>query len=125
MEGLPGQGADLPHLIQHLKNEFVKHAAAKMGSEPTEMKSRAVEKWPAKEFWDFCADYLANNRTVENWPADRNIGLRLSNNTRVLVHPATRAGSGDMQDSGSVPITEGQTQPGQEGVSGTQANHVT
>lgn len=116
--GLPGQGADLPHLIQHLKNEFVKDHEARQFSGP------AADR-DADDFWDFAANYLANNRTVENWPADRNIGLRLSNNIRVLVHPATMAGSGAMQDSGSVPITEGLTQPGQEGVSGTKADHVT
>lgn len=122
---LPGQGADLPHLIQHLKNKFVEHCNAQNTSTHPAAKSVAPAYHSAEEFWDFCADYLANNRTVENWPADRNIGIRLSDNNRVLVHPATKAGSGEMQDSGSIAITEGLTQPGQEGVSGTQAKHVT
>lgn len=114
---LPGQGADLPHLIQHLKNKFVEHCQThQLGH---------VNRMSAEEFWDFAADYLAKHRTVENWPADRNIGIRLSDNNRVLVHPATKAGSGEMQDSGSIAVTEGLTQPGQEGVDSTAAKHVT
>ena len=102
--------------IQHLKNEFVKEHANNI---------TAATNATAEKFWNFAADYLNKHRMVENWPADRNIGIKLSNNVRVLIHPVTKAGSGDMQDSSSVSITEGQTQPGQEGVSGTKANHVT
>ena len=108
--------ADVPHLIQFLKDEFVKYLE-KGGKGPAETQT-------AQLFWEFAAEYLEKNRTVENWPADANIGVRLSNNMRMLLHPATAEGTGQMQDSGAVGVTEGQTQSGQEGVIDGQGKRV-
>jgi hypothetical protein len=68
------------------------------------------------DFVGFCQKYLDQHRTVETFPADSNCGIRLSNNKRCVIHPVTEAGDGSMQDSGAVGVTEGKTQPGQEGV---------
>jgi hypothetical protein len=107
--GLPGQGADLPHLIQLLKNEYVAHC--KEQGILTDPNTR-----PAADFWEFCGQYLDKNRVVENWPADSNIGVRLSNNQRALLSPASNAGTGQMEETHSVSVTEGKSQDGQEGV---------
>jgi len=104
------QSGELPHLIQHLRREYALHLG-KAATDPG-----AMDGVGADAFISWAAQYLSDNRTVENWPADANIGLRLSNNKRVLVHPATGEGTGQMQESGAVHVTKGQTQPGQEGV---------
>lgn len=72
-----------------------------------------------RNFVEFARKYLDEHRTIETWPADSNLGIRLSNNVRLILHPGTGVEStGAMQDSGAVQITEGQSQPGQEGVIG-------
>lgn len=77
---------------------------------------KASEHLSLDGFLEFAHKYLDENRTVETFPVDANCGIRLSNNKRCLIHPPTQAGDGSMQDSGSVGVTEGLTQPGQEGV---------
>ena len=109
-------GANVPHLIQLIKDQFVNHCAAKGVDNP--------EDAPAQEFWEFAAEYLDKHRTVEHWPADRNLGVRLANNIRCLLHPATAVARGTMQQSGSVGVTTGGTQPGQEGVTAAGEKRV-
>lgn len=74
----------------------------------------------------FLADakkFLEQNRPVENFPADSNHGVRLSNNDRVLVCPPVPA-PGTTAPSGAVEITHGASQSGQEGVSSTDSKRV-
>lgn len=96
-----GEAQGVPHLIEFLSAEYERDK---------------TEVGQDGSFRDWAVRYLAEHRTVENFPADNNIGIKLSNNKLMLVHPPTDAGSGDMQDSGAVPVTEGRTQKGQEGV---------
>jgi hypothetical protein len=106
----------IPSLVQHLKNEFVTYCAEKnMGP---------AEKQRASTFWEFCAEYLDNNRMVETWPADSNIGIKLSNNVRVLIHPVGKADAGQMQSTDSVGVTKGDSQPGHEGVTPSNAKRI-
>ena len=93
----------IPHLMQLLRDKW------------QEQHGRTLPK-EAEDFSLWCENYLNEHRTVENWPADSNIGVRLSNNERAVIHPNAPASGGTMQDSGAVSVTEGQTQPGQEGV---------
>jgi hypothetical protein len=93
-------GEKVPTLMQHLQQLAEDH-----GRDGT-----------VAEFIEFCNEYLDRHRTVQTYPADANIGIVLANNVRLLVHPPSGAGMGGMQNSGAVDVTEGKTQPGQEGV---------
>ena len=77
----------------------------------------------AANFLAWAKDFLAANRPVENFPADSNHGVRLSNNDRVLVCPPVPA-PGTTAPSGAVEITHGASQSGQEGVSSTDSKRV-
>lgn len=75
---------------------------------------------------EFLADakkFLQENRPVENFPADQNHGVRLSNNDRVLVCPPVPS-PGTTAPSGAVEITHGASQRGQEGVTATDSKRV-
>ena len=80
----------------------------------------ALKKAPATSFRAFCDDYLARNRPVQQFPADANVGIMLSNNIRVVVSPRLPgefAGyGGSMQHSGDIKISTGESQPGLDGV---------
>lgn len=62
-------------------------------------------------FGKFAADYLAENRVVEVFAVDANVGLVLSNHVRCVVCPGTDV-AGTMQESGAVGVTSGRSQAG-------------
>ncbi len=80
----------------------------------------AMTKAPFTSFFNFSRRYLAQHRPVQQFVADGNVGVMLSNNKRVLLCPAMQGGfaghGGSMQHSGDINITPGQRQPGMEGV---------
>lgn len=102
-------GEKVPTLLDHLKAKYDEDT-----SEPDAPLMKIED--PVERFVEFCRQYLDQHRTIQTWPADANVGIVLANNTRLLVHPPSGAGMGGMQDSGAVDVTEGKTQPGQEGV---------
>lgn len=102
----------VPHLMGHLYQEYIRSTEA---ANPAE---RSLDGFVA-----FCDDYLAKNRPVMNWPADQNIGFQLSNNINVLICPPIPE-EGQMQPSGAVNVTHGQSQPGQDGVVKTNSKRV-
>jgi len=102
-------GEEVPTLLDHLHEKYKEQRAYK--DDPI----LKIED-PVERFLAFCTQYLDTHRTVQTWPTDANIGIVLANNTRLLIHPPSNAGMGGMQNSGAVDVTEGQTQPGQEGV---------
>lgn len=82
----------------------------------------AIRRAPATDFFKFCQDYLAENRPVQTFAADSNVGFMLSNNVRAVLSPPLegefRGYGGYMQDAGDVGITRGSGQPGLGGVVG-------
>jgi hypothetical protein len=70
----------------------------------------------ARPLLDFFEKYLETYRPVQVFPIDMNYGLVLSNNKRVAVAPGAPNVQGTMQDSGSISVTRGISQPGQDGV---------
>ena len=77
----------------------------------------------ASEFVEKAKAFLEQNRPVENFPADQNHGVRLSNNDRVLICPPVPA-PGTTVDAGAVEITHGASQKGQEGVDSTDSQRI-
>lgn len=59
-----------------------------------------------RAFSAFAADYLAENRVVETFAVDANVGLLLSNQVRCVVSPGVDV-TGTMQESAAVGITTG------------------
>jgi len=102
---------DVPNLLTHLRDEYALAAGADKSAE-------------VSEFLRWAHAYLSEHRPVENFAADSNHGIRLSNNVRVLVCPKMEDLRGTTQDAGAVSINTGQSQAGQEGVSNTDSQRV-
>lgn len=108
------------HLLQHLLDEYVKVLNAqieerKAAGKPTCTIDEAVAKMPMMKFLQFGKDYLTENRPVQNFFVDENVGLRLSNNANIVVSPGINV-QGTMQNSGAISVTHGVSQREQEGV---------
>jgi hypothetical protein len=107
-------GEEVPTLMDHLHEQFMEGRA--IDEKAAEEDENVVLGDALPAFLRFAKSYLDQHRTVQTYPADANVGIVLANNTRLLIHPPSGAGMGGMQNSGAVDITEGQSQPGQEGV---------
>lgn len=113
--------AGQPHLIEHLWSQFRvwmqrQIDARKAAKKPTIDIDEAMTRATAEQFMAFATKYLAANRPVENFFVDTNHGLVLSNNARVVVSPGVDV-RGTMQGARAVSVTDGQSQPGLNGVS--------
>lgn len=110
----------LPHIMQylwdayclHLKEELEKRQAA--GKMTVDLPT-AKQKAPATDFARWATEHLAENRVAESFFIDANHGIRLSNNSMVAICPGVEI-RGTMQDSNAIQVTEGRSQPHQEGV---------
>ena len=102
---------NIPDLMTHLKHAYY-----------TQLKN--TETASAMHFIEWAEKYLDTNRPVESFAADSNHGIRLSNNIRVLVSPSMDKLRGTTMDAGSVNITTGDSQPGQEGVNATDSQQI-
>ncbi len=110
----------MPHLIQHLWDEYQKYLIEqleerKKAKKPTVSLEEAKKKAPATHFATWASDYLKEFRPVENFFIESNCGVRLTNNMCVAISPGTVI-QGTMQDSHSVPVTEGKSQRDMNGV---------
>lgn len=108
----PAPGA-IKHLLQHLWDAYLAHLDDRIRERTKEGKAsrplgQAARAAPARSFLEFAAAYLAEQRVVESFPLDFNLGVRLADNTLLsLCPPADVAGT--MQGGVSVAITEGRT----------------
>lgn len=98
--------------MQHLQRQFKEHLKQlhdeykKTGSSATITSIEQTNTLVG--FQTFCEDYLANNKAGAPWYADDGIGVVLAGNVRVTLNRQDEnANSGQMQDSGSVPVMEG------------------
>jgi len=105
------KAAATPDLLQHLVEKFQESLEAADGCKKAD--AALIER--TRPFLDFCKTYLSDNRVVQNFPADANHGVVLSDNTRCMICPEVNM-SGTMQASSAVGITTGESQVGQEGV---------
>jgi hypothetical protein len=112
--------AGMPHITAHLLAEYrewVNQANLTrqgQGQTPVDPEEQIRAAQPLLDFFE---NYLKVNRPVQNFPVDMNVGMMLSNNKRICISPGIEGIQGSMQeDSGAIGITDGQSQPGQEGV---------
>ena len=108
---MPENTTATPDLLQHLMEKFQEKLTAADGCKKADQ--QLIES--IRPFLDFCSTYLNDNRVVQNFAADANHGVVLSDNTRCMICPEVNL-SGTMQDSAAIGISSGQGQPGQEGV---------
>lgn len=110
----------VPHLLEYLwarYREFLKDeldGRAEAGK-PAGTLEEALRRAPATSFVRWASDFLRDNRVVEAFFIDDNHGLRLTDNALVAVCPGVDL-RGTMQESRTVAITSGRSQPGLEGV---------
>ena len=110
MDPFQTQAQQVPDLLTHLKAEYTTQVGG-------------AEAAQAAPFIRWAYAYLAENRPVENFSADNNHGVRLTNNVRVLICPPQDL-RGTTVDAGAVEITNGASQPGQSGISSTDSQKV-
>lgn len=109
----------LPHLVEFLVAEY--RQLLRQANETRQAQGQALLDpeavlKSAKPLLDFFKAYLKTNRPVQVFALDANYGVILSNNARVAIAPGTPLIQGTMQDSGAVQVSQGMTQPGQDGV---------
>ncbi len=120
----PSQQGGVPDLFSLLESEYkrwldLKIRERRASGKPTLSLEEALKKAPHSSFVNFCKEYLAQNRPVQQFPADANLGFMLSNNLRAVLcpHSGGHVGyGGGMQGAGDVQITRGESQPGMHGV---------
>ncbi len=110
----------LNHLMQHLWDAYCLHLQEEIGKRNAEGKltvtlDHAKRKAPATDFAKWASDYLKEMRVTESFFIDGNLGVRLTNNVCVAVCPGVEI-RGTMQDSHAIPVMEGRSQPGNNGV---------
>lgn len=111
----------LPHLIQFLWDEYAKHLdrllkeRAEAGKPAVDLHT-AKTKAPATNFAKWASDYLKDNRIVESFFIDGNLGIRLTNMKMVAVCPGLEEIRGTMQDANAIGITHGRSQADNSGV---------
>ena len=89
-----GRNEAVTDIVRYLNNQFQKAV------------ERGEETETLHDFLDFARRHLDHIRPVEQFAADRNVGVRLSDNAWVTISPSTGSeGQGDMQDSPYVPIS--------------------
>jgi hypothetical protein len=112
-------------LMTYLKQEYIQFLNLEIEKRKARgMKTMSLEEaitiTPFDSFFKFCRQFLSRHRPVQSFPADANQGMMLSNNARIVLCPAAQgdfAGyGGSMQHSGDINITQGQSQPGMNGV---------
>lgn len=112
--------AGQPHLMEYLWGQYRFSLAAKLSAraeagQPVTTLDEAVARAPASHFFAFCVAHLLANRPVNSFFADTNLGVVLASNTRVVVSPGFDL-RGSMQDAKAVGVTDGLSQPGNDGV---------
>lgn len=113
----------LSHLMQHLWDKFCLHLQEQIDERiakglPTVSLEAAKSKAPATTFAKWATEYLKEFRVTESFFVDGNLGIRLANNEVMAVCPGVEI-RGTMQDSGAIQVTEGRSQPGNNGVANT------
>lgn len=111
----------LPHLLEHLWAAYTQYVTAEHTKLVEAGKPRRgdlehyLAKAPAQHFYAWAAEYLRTHRVSQSFAVDANLGLMLSNGSRVTVCPHIDV-AGTMQDAGAVDITRGQGQPELHGI---------
>lgn len=113
-------GGGITHLIQFLWDKYAEHLQkeleerAALGKITVDLPT-AKKKAPATHFATWAANYLKENRVAETFFVDANLGIRLTNNITLAVCPGVEV-RGTMQESHAVQITEGLSNPENEGI---------
>lgn len=109
---------EMPHLVELLVAEYREHIRRHNGQLPVGQAPLDAEKTIrlARPLLNFFEAYLNTYRPVQAFPVDMNYGLVLSNSQRCAVSPGTAQLQGTMQNSGSIGVTQGVSNPGQDGV---------
>ena len=111
--------AGLPHLLAYLVQQYRAHvqqinitrqAQGQPLADP-EATLRAAQ--PVMEFF---TQFLTHHRPLQVFPIDMNYGVLLDNNDRIALCPGVTDIQGTMQDSGAISLSDGRSQPGQDGV---------
>lgn len=110
----------MPHLMQFLWDEYTAFLKSEIeirrqAGKATVDIAEALQKVPATVFAKWAADYLRDNRMVQNFFVDENHGIMLSNNRTVVLSPGIDI-RGTMQDAGAVGVTHGRSNPGNDGI---------
>lgn len=118
----------LTHLMQYLWDAYCSYLQEEIDKRKEEHKpvvslQEAKKKAPASHFANWCTEYLKENRPVENFFIDGNVGVRLTNNMCIAISPGTHI-QGTMQESGAVPVTEGKSQRDMNGVIDTTSLRI-
>jgi hypothetical protein len=108
--------AGMPNLMQYLWAAYGKHVEARLAelNHNAYSAEEVLAGVRAAHFVNWASRFLDENRPVQTFAADANVGLRLSNNDAVVVSPGTEA-QGSMPDARAVGVTHGQSQPGLHG----------
>lgn len=114
----------LPHLIQFLWDAYVKERLEvaieekRATGKPTVDLETAKKKAPAVDFAAWATQYLTENRIMESFYIDGNVGLRLTTMQCVAVCPGINeeVAPGSMQESNAIGITQGRSRPDNNGV---------
>lgn len=128
--GLFSEPGQLTHLMQHLWDRYKLHLEVLLGTragrgQKVPTLDATIKKAPAIHFAEWATQYLTDNRPVETFFSEGNVGLRLTNNVLVVLSPGEeQTKPGTMQQSASFSVTEGRSQPGNEGVSTTSGLRV-
>jgi len=117
-----------PHLLQFLWDEYWKYLQAELDKRTRQgvavfTLDEAKRKAPAVGFLKWATAYLAENRAAESFFLDANLGVRLTNNVAVAICPGVEL-RGTMQDANAVQVTEGRSQPHQDGIAAGPAFRV-
>lgn len=113
------QSLSLPSLLQHLVaeyREYIRRANETRARQEQKLLDPEATLRAAKPLLDFFESYLNTYRPVQAFPVDANYGLLLSNGMRCMVSPGVVDVRGTMQDSGAIQVSQGISNPGQEGV---------
>lgn len=101
-----------PHLLALLWDLYRRHLGDQLAALTAQGKKvrsleRVLETVPATSFIAFSAAYLDQNRVVDSFFADSNLGIRLTDHRRFLVCPPVRRRPGALDRTASVPIMDG------------------
>ncbi len=113
------------HLIQHLWDQYCLYLQEKIderieGRISTVNLATAKEKATATHFAKWASNFLKENRPVESFFVEENCGIRLTNNVLVAIAPGMDTDiRGTMQAADAIQVTEGRSQRGNNGVTGS------
>jgi len=103
--------AGVPHLMQYLWDKYCEHLQEEINRRIESRRATvdlatAKSRAPATNFATWASNYLENNRVVDSFFIDENLGIRLTNGVRLAVCPGIEV-RGTMQPVTEIRVTEG------------------